>query len=168
MTYLRNSWRPSFQDIWLAGSESDSAGPLGTTKNRSMMMQQHCAKRNMLETDNLKLFSRFQIYNMTDIPWSASVSGFLSVGLWSFPVFSFWCLALQANKPHMRVASQVRTTKAFNVQTIHTCKTQRARKGTEWELVCDTLPLLFESILQHFDPSHQVLFHIFLPFPFTL
>lgn len=32
--YLRSSWRPSFQDIWLAGSESDSAGPLGTTENR--------------------------------------------------------------------------------------------------------------------------------------
>lgn len=34
MSYLRSSWRPSFQDIWLAGSESDSAGPLGTTENR--------------------------------------------------------------------------------------------------------------------------------------
>lgn len=32
--YLRSSWRPSFQDIWLAGSESDSAGPLGTIENK--------------------------------------------------------------------------------------------------------------------------------------
>lgn len=30
-SYLRSSWRPSFHDIWLAGSGSDSAGPLGTT-----------------------------------------------------------------------------------------------------------------------------------------
>lgn len=32
LTYLRSSWRPSFHDIWLAGSESDSAGPLGTAE----------------------------------------------------------------------------------------------------------------------------------------
>lgn len=32
---------------------------------------------------------------------SVSVSGFLSPGLWSFPVFSFWCLALQTHEwPH--------------------------------------------------------------------
>ena len=30
---------------------------------------------------------------------SASSSGFLSPGLWSVPVFSFWCLALQHHSP---------------------------------------------------------------------
>lgn len=31
-----------------------------------------------------------------------------------------------------------------------------------------TLPFLFEGIFQHFDPPHQVLFHVLLSFPFTL
>lgn len=33
-----------------------------------------------------------------NIRCSVSVSGFLSPGLWSFPVFSFWCLALQTHE----------------------------------------------------------------------
>lgn len=36
-----------------------------------------------------------------NIRCSVSISGFLSPGLWSFPVFSFWCLALQTHEwPH--------------------------------------------------------------------
>lgn len=36
-----------------------------------------------------------------NIRCSVSISGFLSPGLWSFPVFSFWCLALQTHRwPH--------------------------------------------------------------------
>lgn len=37
-TDLRNNCRPSFQGIWLVGSESESAGPLGTVRKRMMSL----------------------------------------------------------------------------------------------------------------------------------
>lgn len=99
-SYLRNSWRPSFQDIWLAGSESGSAGPLGTTSNRFVdnSARANAPKMCCIEKQSSlwsRLGSKWQISNLR---CSDSASVFLSPGLWSLPVLSFWCLALQARK----------------------------------------------------------------------
>lgn len=68
-----------------------------------------------------------------NIRWSVSVSGFLSPGLWSLPVFSFWCLALQPHKwPHEGIFLNKRQQKPFHhpIITPWACKTLQQR--TKW------------------------------------
>lgn len=102
---------------------------------------------------------------------SVSVSGFLSPGLWSFPVFSFWCLALQTHEwPH-----EGRFSKEWRQKLLHhaiaipwTCAKHYNRGVGGHRGVQGDSPLLLEGIFQHFDSSHQVLFHVLLPFPLSL
>lgn len=72
----------------------------------------------------------------------------------------------------MRAALRANTWRPFTIKPLppKACETS----GQLAEFMTDTmtqgrvLPLLFEGVLEHFDPPHQVLFHILLPFSLAL
>lgn len=51
--------------------------------------------------------------------------------------------------------------------TLNLCKTLQQRRRGRCGALGDS-PLLLEGIFQHFDSSHQVLFHVLLSFPLSL
>lgn len=68
-----------------------------------------------------------------NVRWSASVSGFLSPGLWSFPVFSFWCLALQPHKtPHEGNITSKYHMEICKVKSLFLKRAKTLRQQADW------------------------------------